>query len=159
MTIAAARSRSETICTTQFPCFEPPPVAVAPAEAGPGGADGSAAGAGAGGAAAGGSGVEACGLSVSAAGLSAAWLTGGVDLTALLPAGAVGVVLALVLASWISRQMSQLLAAEAARRTGEGAAIQVHALVGDFGARDLSHGTSPPRSSEPSPARRFSMPV
>ena len=54
---------------------------------------------------------------VGAAGLSAAYFTGGgFEFRVLLPAGAVGVVLALFFASFIARQLSQLLASEAARQ-------------------------------------------
>lgn len=54
---------------------------------------------------------------LGAAGLSAAYFTGGgIEIKALLPAGAIGVVLSLFFASFIARQLSQRLAAEAARQ-------------------------------------------
>ena len=54
---------------------------------------------------------------LGAAGLSAVYFGGGgFEFRALLPAGAVGLVLALFFASFIARQLSQLLAAEAARQ-------------------------------------------
>ena len=51
-----------------------------------------------------------------AIGLLAAYFGGGIDLRALLTGGAAVVLLALLLARWIERSLSRLLAAEAARQ-------------------------------------------
>ncbi|MFO1108545.1 MAG: PAS domain S-box protein [Bradyrhizobium sp.] len=51
-----------------------------------------------------------------AAGLAAAWFAGGLDVKALLLAGAIGVGLALVFAFWITQHLEGLLAEEAARQ-------------------------------------------
>src|SRR5438132_351219 len=53
---------------------------------------------------------------VCTVGMSAAYFAGGVDLKALLAGGAAAMVMALLLARWIERSMSHLLAAEAARQ-------------------------------------------